>query len=191
MLARLSRVCRLWHEALIPLLYRAPQIMSLLQAEILYTCIMRKDFVRMVRSLTWTPTPYLDFPTVSLPRNLIQICPNLEEIFFWLHEWPLVHVGNHFLQVIHGCHHQLKKLALQKFGPWIDEHIIKIALRFPLLEILDLTGTPIKLQTAHRLLRICKRLTELIFVDFHRPGKMAKIERARPPRLTIRYTPRA
>ncbi|KAI9091877.1 hypothetical protein DFS34DRAFT_697307 [Phlyctochytrium arcticum] len=195
-LAKLSRVCRRWREAVVPLLFHAPRITSLREAEQLHACLeARKDFGGMVHSLSWTFPCYLGEWTIPrmayLPRNLLHLCPNMEELIFWFFEPQTGQLTEQFLDAIFRCrHHPLKKLALNNFWRKPDQYFAKLPSSFPLLERLDLIDTAIRLETTLMLFRECKHLTELVletenseYID----EDIAEIERARPPNLLIRY----
>ncbi|KAI9091873.1 hypothetical protein DFS34DRAFT_317799 [Phlyctochytrium arcticum] len=191
MLAKLSRICRFWHEAMTPLLFRAPRITSGYQAQNLRACLFRKDFGRMVRVLNWTisvcSSKFSNYLYASHVKHTPQLCPNLEEIVaIFTNARPSEYLEEHFFDPILENRLPLKKVYLKNFGPLHDEIIIKFPSRLPLFETLDLTGA-IELDTTLMLLRGFRYLTELGLENAYTSAEMAEIEKARPPYLSIQY----
>ncbi|KAI9091872.1 hypothetical protein DFS34DRAFT_317798 [Phlyctochytrium arcticum] len=193
MLSSMSRVCRHWREITIPLLFRAPRIISLRQAGKLCLCLQRRKYLRkIVRDLNWPLSQRLNYFSQTklgeVGRTLIYLCPNLEEMIVWLlRNRPSGDVVRCFLDIILNSRRQLKKLALKYLGRRHDRDIISIPSNFSHLELLDLTGTKINLRTVLLLLHECKHLPKLILQKRFDPAEMAEIQRAKPPHLVIRY----
>ncbi|KAI9091878.1 hypothetical protein DFS34DRAFT_317887 [Phlyctochytrium arcticum] len=184
-----------YSRAMIPLLYRAPRITSGEGAQKLCTSLCsRKQLREIVRVLNWTVTKarydLFNSEHAKLQKYMPNLCPNLEQIIvtnFFPTASDFVH--RYYLGNILECRRQLKRITVNNFGPLTDKLILEIPSRFTLLQILELPGTPIELHTALALIRGCHHLTELVLQNAYEPEEMADIERARPPHLTIRYSP--
>ncbi|KAI9091876.1 hypothetical protein DFS34DRAFT_634428 [Phlyctochytrium arcticum] len=186
MLAKMSRVCRLWHEALIPLLLRALHITSVDQARHLGACLEgRKTFGEMVRVIKLT-TNVCAFHIYKHPhlKILLQQCPNLEGLLLWLTGgFRFREDVEYILSDVLASPPQLKRITLKNFGTCGDKFSRNIPSIFPLLEFLEFTGMIVKeltFETTLILLRECKSLCEPVLQKRFEVAEMRKLREPDP-----------